>query len=122
MVRWRLVWERYTGGRRELVVDSVAALRAARRVALDHPDTVAVKFFRLYDNRSSAAYCAAGHAVPPAQVSVRDVCRCGLAHVNIGSCGHLGCTAPRGWDPPFGEGCGPLPEDPEKPRVPLRSP
>lgn len=115
MAAWRVVWQRYpgTGGTREIIVHTVAELRRAREIALADPHTVAVRYYRRYDDRPRVDdACPRGHPLPRAQVHTQW-CRCGLVHVRTGLCSTCRNSEPV-WEPAFGRGCGPLPADPQR--------
>jgi hypothetical protein len=109
-VSWRIVLSMYDRTERIMNVADVVALRAALDRARADPDVVAWRFWRLTDRagRIRTACPSCGERYQQGQVRDRE-CRCGLVHVE-----HECRECRAGFvDPPYGDGCGPIPVDTE---------
>jgi hypothetical protein len=109
-VTWRIVLSLYNRTERVVNVPDVAALRAELGRARSDPNVVAWRYWRLTElaGEVRTACPSCGEQYQPGRVRDRQ-CRCGLIHVahSCGAC-HTEFV-----DPPYAEGCGPIPVDTE---------
>jgi hypothetical protein len=107
---WRIVFSHYDRTERVVDVPDVAALRAALDRARSDPHVIAWRYWRLIELagevRTDCRSC--GEQYQPGRVRDRQ-CLCGVIHVEH-TCGTCHVTF---IDPPYEEGCGPIPVDTE---------
>lgn len=107
---WRIVLSRYDRTERIIEVRDVLALRAVIDRARSDPDVIAWRYWRLTERAGEVRTVCPGCGARYQQGRVLDRwCRCGLIHVahDCGDC-HTMLV-----DPPYADGCGPIPVDAE---------
>lgn len=90
-------------------VNGVDALRAAVGDALADPDVTAYQYWPVPDLDPARIRCHCGDLYAPGVVR-RVECRCGIVHIRY-RCARDGRVT---FDPPYHDGCGPLPIDPSR--------
>lgn len=111
LASWIMVWRliiRYTYYEEAVDVTGVQELRhTVLRLRLD-PRVTGYRYFRLHEDVRREACQACGRRYWPGDTT-EQTCRCGLEHVTYR------CPQCRSQEiePPYGDGCGPIPFDAE---------